>query len=292
MLPIKSVERIRSGELLDRLKQMHQLAMVDSETDYILRPCPSQRPVRVVPVLEAKVDNGVRELLLKETRALMTQRFSLRTGDSRRSFRVRERPTTTAREYGSYQPPVTRSRESSTDRTVSEGQLGASLSVTAAARGRSLFRGPPSHGTTHRDVDYTHSFEDTGATFMHRIDTIVRESLNSTETDAGVYEAAFDITWELQQSIRDELDGSPNLGPILTVTGNPSHAWATSCHEYVQATWNEAARGEQFLKDLELFLGKRFTSSGQYGNVPFHISHISFTFFSTFSSFCSSSFFT
>ncbi|KAI0874607.1 hypothetical protein GGS24DRAFT_458796 [Hypoxylon argillaceum] len=114
-------------------------------------------------------------------------------------------------------------------------------------------------------VNHVSSFEDTGA-FMNRIDEIVRGSFSSTEKSAEVHEVAFNIKWQIQQCLRDELDGNPDLGPVLTVTGNSLHAWATSCHEYIQATWKEAAIGEQFLIDLEILLGKNFPSLGQYNN--------------------------
>lgn len=101
---------------------------------------------------------------------------------------------------------------------------------------------------------------------MNRIDEIVRGSFSSAEKSAEVHEVAFNIKWQIQQCLRDELDGNPDLGPVLTVTGNSLHAWATSCHEYIQATWKEAAIGEQFLIDLEILLGKNFPSLGQYNN--------------------------
>lgn len=98
---------------------------------------------------------------------------------------------------------------------------------------------------------------------MNRIDEIVRGSFSSAEKSAEVHEVAFNIKWQIQQCLRDELDGNPDLGPVLTVTGNSLHAWATSCHEYIQATWKEAAIGEQFLIDLEILLGKNFPSLEQ-----------------------------
>lgn len=133
--------------------------------------------------------------------------------------------------------------------------------MRAAARGPEPLPDSPQPETRHSAIDDALSWEDPGA-FIKIIDTIVRESFNSSEADAEVHEAAFEITWQLQQCIRDELDGNPDLGPVLTITGDSLHAWATSCHEYVQTTWKEA--GELFLVDLEIFLGKTFATLGQH----------------------------
>jgi hypothetical protein len=74
----------------------------------------------------------------------------------------------------------------------------------------------------------------------------------------------FDVNWQLQQCVQNELDGISDLGPTLTISGNSSHAWAVSCLEYVEATWHES--GRRFLGDLEKILGKRPTTnpSGSY----------------------------
>ncbi|KAF2964221.1 hypothetical protein GQX73_g9348 [Xylaria multiplex] len=265
MLVINAANRIRSGELLYQLKRMHNQAVDDNGTDYIRKPCPSQRLEQVIPVLEAKVDDKIRDLILKETRAWMTQRFTFRTINIRRSIRVREQPTTTREHNVSPQAAVIESpnlREPNSERTKFESRSGADLDAIAVAQVPSSFPDLPPCGTGCSVIDDVPPSDDTGA-FTQSIDTIVRGSLNSSETGAEVHEVAFDITWQIQQCIRDELEGNPDLGPVLTVTGNSLHAWATPCYEYVQMNWKEAARGEEFLMDLEILLGKKFPISEQ-----------------------------
>ena len=100
------------------------------------------------------------------------------------------------------------------------------------------------------------SEQDTG-TFLRSVDETVRRACgNSSDTD--VYEVTVNVTWQLQQCIRDELDGSPDLSPALTISGNSSHAWAVSCLEYVETTWLSV--GRQFLSELEMILGKTDTT--------------------------------
>lgn len=99
--------------------------------------------------------------------------------------------------------------------------------------------------------------------FTDVIDINVSYSIGivSPEADLKFHKVAFDVTWQLQECIRRELDGNVNLSPVLTVTGK-FNAWATTCHEYVSTTWGQL--GEQFLVDLEVLLGKSLDASGQY----------------------------
>jgi hypothetical protein len=92
------------------------------------------------------------------------------------------------------------------------------------------------------------------------IDKIVRQALRHFKPNFSV-SVTFDLDWQLHQCIQDELDGNPDLGAVLTITGNSSHSWATQCDDYVRKTWKEI--GEKFLIDLELFMGKVFLA-GQY----------------------------
>lgn len=107
--------------------------------------------------------------------------------------------------------------------------------------------------------------------FTNIIDTTVRYSLGSASSEPGqeVRRVAFDISWELQECIRQELDENVDLAPVLTVTGK-ENAWATTCHGYVRTTWDEL--GEQFLVELEILLGKKLDTAGQYDTrkrIPF-----------------------
>ncbi|KAJ8131019.1 hypothetical protein O1611_g2604 [Lasiodiplodia mahajangana] len=103
--------------------------------------------------------------------------------------------------------------------------------------------------------------QENASTLLQSIDTIIKGSFTSPETGEDVHEAVFDVTWQIQQCIRDELESNPDLGPVLTVTGDSQHSWATTCREYVRTTWKEDGLGEQFLMDLEILLGRKFPSS-------------------------------
>ena len=70
-----------------------------------------------------------------------------------------------------------------------------------------------------------------------------------------------EIAWELQQCIQEELEGSFDLGSVLTITGDASHSRAAPCLEYVQETWG--SRGVQLLRDLEFYLQKMLRDAGK-----------------------------
>jgi hypothetical protein len=72
--------------------------------------------------------------------------------------------------------------------------------------------------------------------------------------------ATFRVFWQLQQCIRDELDGSLDLDEVLTISGNGKHSWAAKCEEYVRATWGDF--GRQLLDDLQLYLRNSSSSTG------------------------------
>lgn len=263
MLRVDRTERVDSKRLLYLLKDSHQSVVDEGKSDYILKPCPKKQTEYVPSAMKAKLNEEVRDLLLKERREQLTQRLSIRPASLRQSISHREKTKETAE--GNAVPPSVLSAYRDpgyfgTDGTAPKEQPVTELSEMTRAQGLSLVPDHPSLETADTVAEEALPWEDTEA-FAHRIDTTIRESFKSLELDA-VHEVTFDITWQLQQCIRDELDGSPDLGPVLTVTGNSLHAWATSCHEYVQATWKEGDCGEQFLMDLEILLGKIFTTSG------------------------------
>ena len=97
--------------------------------------------------------------------------------------------------------------------------------------------------------------------FTHVIDTTVRYSLGlaGPEADAKIRKVVFEISWQIQECIRQELNGEVDLASVLTITGQED-TWATTCQDYVKTTWNEL--GERFLVDLETLLGKSVATTG------------------------------
>jgi hypothetical protein len=89
-------------------------------------------------------------------------------------------------------------------------------------------------------------------------ETVQRASSSYAIDD--IHEASIEVAWQLQQCIRDELEGSPDLNPVLTISGNASHSWAVSCLGYVEATWGDL--GRQLLGDLEIQLQKISNTTG------------------------------
>ncbi|KAI1122416.1 hypothetical protein F5Y10DRAFT_287200 [Nemania abortiva] len=250
MLLIDPADRIRSGTT----------RLGEHKNDYILKPCPSKRPEQLVRVLRVKVDNKVRDLTLKDIRAQLTQRFTSRVDTHRQSLRVRERSTTMGEHDALPHAATTELADlPGRNREYMEpnGRPGAELGAVPMQ-----FSACPPHETERSSIDDALPREET-STFMQNIDTIIRSSFSASDTSTEVHEAAFDITWQIQQCVRDELKGNPDLGPVLTVTGNSLHAWATLCHEYVRTTWKEVDCGERFLMDLEILLGKKFPTESQ-----------------------------
>jgi len=89
MLIISSTDRATSAELVAQLKSMNEEARNDQRRDYILKPCPEKRENRKIELLEAEVDDKVRELTLKDTRTRLSQRFYMHPSSPRRSIRIR-----------------------------------------------------------------------------------------------------------------------------------------------------------------------------------------------------------
>jgi len=96
---------------------------------------------------------------------------------------------------------------------------------------------------------------------LQEIDTAVRDSLKAGTGDESLHEAEFNITWELLRCLEEELDGSPDLDAVLTVSGDEDHSWATECSKYVQATWGKL--GVDFLHELEVGIGRESSILGK-----------------------------
>lgn len=251
-------KRVGSGTLVEKLGTMHSRAMDDHQTDYVMKPCPTFPAEQVSSVLEAKIDNDVRELILAETRLRMTQRLSLRTS-IRRSIRVRERSITTpGRPDDSIAPEGRRGRGLGNAHLLPEPRHVDYLPGASTGRRPQQVDLPqaqtPIAGT--EDEQQPDDSED----FIEHVKHTVSNAFGALIPPGQTHEVAFHIAWQLRQCIRDELEGSPDLGPILTLSGTWKHTWATTCHQYVQRTWGTA--GEHFLMDLEILLGKKFDTLG------------------------------
>ncbi|KAF5253767.1 hypothetical protein FANTH_1460 [Fusarium anthophilum] len=84
---------------------------------------------------------------------------------------------------------------------------------------------------------------------------VLEESFDETNTCL----VKFLVQWQVPVCVLEELDGSTDLGPILTITGTPSNSLAVCCREYVSATWKD--NGIVFLEDLEAFLVQKLPST-------------------------------
>ena len=75
-------------------------------------------------------------------------------------------------------------------------------------------------------------------------------------------EILINITWQLQQCLRDELESNPNLGSVLTISGDALHSWAAPCSEYVEVTWGTF--GLRLFKDFEICLREVLRDIGEF----------------------------
>lgn len=80
---------------------------------------------------------------------------------------------------------------------------------------------------TSADTDTSHLQD---LSFLQHVEKTVRDAYGNVP-DTNIYVATFDVTWQLRECVLHELDGSADLGPIFTISGNSSHAWAVSCLE-------------------------------------------------------------
>lgn len=118
---------------------------------------------------------------------------------------------------------------------------------------RSLVASPP--------VSYTGTrleIEGAADTLFTQIKSIIAQSWARKATSVK-RTATFKMHWELEECIRKELKGKPDLASVLTITGDSrGNSWATSYQEYVKETWGEL--GEKFQGSLMQFLSASFPS--------------------------------
>ena len=53
----------------------------------------------------------------------------------------------------------------------------------------------------------------------------------------GSFKAHFYVRWDLRDHVRNELDGSTDIGQVLTLTGGGVHAYASRCTDYLKWLW-------------------------------------------------------
>ncbi|RWA05128.1 hypothetical protein EKO27_g9974 [Xylaria grammica] len=215
-----SKKRASSDELLRRLEIIHQRVQDDNNTEYILEPTPISRSTSNNTSTVLAVEAKPRAYGL-EGRTRVTQRLSQHgRASTRHSIKV----------YESAGDKLSR-----TDKRLDSVNL-----AYKEERPAQLDHSEP------RLVEKTQSV-------LEMINSTVRGALRSSPA-SEVCDVKFFVHWQLKQCLEEELEGNPDLAPILTISGDLSHSWAVSCLEYVGATWKE--EGKQFLERLETWLGK------------------------------------
>ncbi|KAF5660670.1 serine threonine kinase [Fusarium heterosporum] len=59
-------------------------------------------------------------------------------------------------------------------------------------------------------------------------------------TTLGLYSAIFHVRWDAFDYIKDELDGSKDISPVLVLTGGSSNAYASRCADYLKWLWGDS----------------------------------------------------
>ena len=239
MLLVNSIRRARSGDIVRALQSLHIKAQDKKGVDYILRPSPSPRNHSQQPaVLEAKVDDDVPLLLVKQSRLRLTERVTLTSqSSSRRSIRIREERSV---------PGVSHATRKTDLNPVDAPKHGDAVIADPSPTAMGLAKRNHQGG----GGDISMSKDNLHFLGMDFIKCTVQSDFQTGRADA-----TFVIAWELRQCIEQELDGSCDLGSTLTISGDASHAWAVSCREYVEATW-PGDMATSFIKKLELILNK------------------------------------
>ncbi|KAH7369731.1 hypothetical protein BKA65DRAFT_486888 [Rhexocercosporidium sp. MPI-PUGE-AT-0058] len=76
------------------------------------------------------------------------------------------------------------------------------------------------------------------------------------------YTATFKVFWELWQFLKEELDGSKDLSPVITLSGSAVYARASQCAVYLQEHWGKL--GLDLLNAIETALRSTDLRSGRY----------------------------
>ena len=82
---------------------------------------------------------------------------------------------------------------------------------------------------------------------------------------SGLVNATFQVHWDLLDYFKEELEGSPVLAPLLTITGSANTAYVTTCEAYMSRYWPTS--GLDTLKTIQAGLDQEF-----YGELYFFFS--------------------
>ncbi|KAF5666734.1 serine threonine kinase [Fusarium circinatum] len=217
------VKRASIGELLEKIKNVDHRVQDDDQRDYIAKPTPGPRktPTKALTAVEAHVVDR-KYTYSRQSRLRLTQRFTDRSRQSQRqSIRMRQIDGA---------GPAVRESQSMTAR---KKEISPETLLKASKK------------------------SDLAAAQM--IEAKVFDVLQSLD-DTNTCLAKFLVRWQVPACVQEELDGSTDLGPILTITGTSLNALAVCCQDYVSATWKDS--GALFLEDLEAFLVQKLPSMG------------------------------
>ncbi|KAF5586040.1 serine threonine kinase [Fusarium pseudocircinatum] len=218
------VKRASTGELLEKFKDIDQRVQDDDKRDYIVKPMPGpcKTPTKAITAVEAHVVER-KYTYSRDSRLRLTQRFTDRSRQSQRqSIRIRQ---------------------------IDDAGL--------------VIREP--HSITGRKKEFSperllNADKNSDLAAAQMIEAKVFNVLDEGFDGINTCMVKFVVQWQVPVCVQEELDGSTDLGPILTITGTSSNSWAVCCREYVSATWKDD--GTLFLEDLEAFLVQKLPSIG------------------------------
>lgn len=257
-----SSRRIRSPELVERLESMNGRA---SNPDYLSKPASWVKPQdRVESSARAEIDDRVPRMIAREVeKTPFAERHHLQ-----RSMRI-QAPSSLQ---------ISRQVEPGLESSASDHLRPNDTPRSYTARIKtfpdngSVGTGPSLHQPLVDRADAARESPERKL-LLEEIEKAVRTSCGGFLEDSTTIEATFSLQWELRRCIREELDGDADLNPVLTISGNASHSWATSCEDYVRKTWGEL--GTELLKKLltVLDMGSPSQPLSQYPT-SFHVFHL------------------
>ncbi|EMT63091.1 hypothetical protein FOC4_g10013295 [Fusarium odoratissimum] len=223
----EDVKRASTSELLEKFKGVDQRVQDDNHRDYIAKPTPGPRktPPKALIAVEAHVVDR-KYTYSRQSRLRLTQKFTERSHQSQRqSIRVRQ-----------------------IDDAGLVIRKPHSMTVDETLSGKKEFS----------PEKLLNADKKSGLAAAQMIEAKVFEALESFD-DTDTCLVKFLVRWQVPVCVQEELDGSYDLGPILTITGTSSNSLAVCCQEYVSATWKD--NGTVFLEDLEAFLVQKLPST-------------------------------
>ena len=74
------------------------------------------------------------------------------------------------------------------------------------------------------------------------------------------YRTSFDLTWEVLAFVQDHLGEAEKLSQVITLTGTPTNAQASTCEQYISESW--PVLGPRLLVFIEDFCDHHFRHPG------------------------------